>query len=648
MNDPGIVSAFVGALGWTLLHFVWQGIVIGAVYACAMYMLKGASSNTRYWTGMLTLAAMLAATLLTMSVQLEAATSARLSAAAPAVMAGPALVTASAPGLLAVLEQRVEAVLPWAVLAWFVGVMLLSGRLARDFMRIRRLAMVDVRPLPESLQRAVDRLIESLQISSAVRVLESARVAVPMVVGWLSPVVLLPPSALMGLTPRQLELIISHELAHVKRLDYLFNILQIVVETLLFYHPVVRMVSIRVRMERENCCDDIVVARTGDTLAYARALTEVEGLRCSSGMQLSLAATGGHLRGRVTRLVAAPAPQRGAVHWVAGLVLLASGLGAVSGARVALQEPPAAEPVRSVDEIVPVSPQPPKPPVGDMASPQPMPSLAAEPAASEAQNVTEIPMAVAPEAPAARVQAPRPETTGQPPAAIEPGVQAPASTSETQPLQVAMAKAPVAPTPLPLERVAPELPTEPEAAEPEAAAPSLPQPPAAETPAADDAAGADESLPPATDSPVAPAAPAEVVAPAEPAAPKITGGTLIKSSAPAYPRRARLKGERGFVTARYTVDIKGRVEDVTIVESTASLFERPVKRSLKKWRYEPFLADGEPIELTLERTFEFDMEGQSLADRERNARCAKVTGSRLCRSRTGYDDLGVVVVYNDP
>ena len=110
-----------------------------------------------------------------------------------------------------------------------------------------------------------------------------------MVVGWLRPVVLLPPSALMGLTPHQLELIISHELAHVKRSDYLFNLLQIVVETLLFYHPVVRMVSIRVRLERENCCDDIVVARTGDTLAYARALTEVEGLRCSSGMQLSLA-----------------------------------------------------------------------------------------------------------------------------------------------------------------------------------------------------------------------------------------------------------------------------------------------------------------------------------------------------------------------
>lgn len=635
MNDPGILSAFVEALGWTLLHFVWQGIVIGAVYACAIHTLKGASSNTRYWTGMLTLAAMFAAPLLTMSAQFDAATSQLGIAAAPAVLAGSTVVSASAPSLLAIVEQRVEAVLPWAVLAWFVGVMLLSGRLALDFVRIRRLAMVDVRPLSEGLQRAVDRLIESLQISSAVRVLESARVAVPMVVGWLRPVVLLPPSALMGLTPRQLELIISHELAHVKRLDYLFNLLQIVVETLLFYHPVVRMVSIRVRMERENCCDDIVVERTGDTLAYARALTEVEGMRCSSGMQLSLAATGGHLRGRVTRLVAAPAPQRGAVHWVAGLVLLASGLGAVSGARVALQELPAPEPVRPVDATPSLPPEP------VTVAPTLPEALAADPIPSTLQSAPEEPVASAPEAPESEVERPRPEKTSQT-AAIETGVQVRASAPEPKPVQVAMAKAPVAPAPLPVEQVVPELPAEPQGEQTPAAAPAAPQPTTALAPVAEDAPTQEDALPAEADQPV------EHAAPVEPAAPEITGGALIKSPAPAYPRRARLKGQRGFVTARYTVDARGRVDDVTIVESTASLFERPVKRSLRKWRYEPFLADGEPVKLMLERTFEFDMEGQSMADQERNVRCAKITGSRLCRSRTGYDDLGVVVVYNDP
>jgi TonB family protein len=197
-----------------------------------------------------------------------------------------------------------------------------------------------------------------------------------------------------------------------------------------------------------------------------------------------------------------------------------------------------------------------------------------------------------------------------------------------------------APASLDLERTAPRLTVEPHKAETQAA-PEIRQPPAAPPPASVDAEV--EELPaPSFDLGASPAGPAE------PSAPQITGGALIKSPRPAYPRRARLKGQRGFVTARYTVDAKGRVRDVTVVESTASLFERPVKRSLRKWRYEPFLADGEPVKQTLERTFEFDLETGALADRERNVRCAKVTGSRPCRSRTGYDDLGVVVVYNDP
>ena len=89
-------------------------------------------------------------------------------------------------------------------------------------------------------------------------------------------------------------------------------------------------------------------------------------------------------------------------------------------------------------------------------------------------------------------------------------------------------------------------------------------------------------------------------------------------------------------------------EDVEIVDSTSALFERSVKRTLRRWRYEAFEVDGSPAAVRLERTFEFNLEGHALADRDRNIRCAKVTGSRLCRSRTGYDDLGVVVVYNDP
>jgi TonB family protein len=645
MTAPGILSAFVEALGWTLLHFLWQGLVIGLVYAGAMFTLKEASANARYWTGMMTLAAMLAAPLLTISVQFDAATSA-FGVTPVAVVSGAVTAAATGPDLLSTIEQRVESLLPWAVLAWFVGVMLLSGRLALDFVRIRRLAMVDVAPLSPELQRAVDRLVESLQIRSAVRVLESARVAVPMVVGWLRPVILLPPSALMGLTPRQLELIISHELAHVKRLDYLFNLLQIIVETLLFYHPVVRMVSIRVRMERENCCDDIVVARTGDTLAYARALTEVEGLRCSSGMQLSLAATGGHLRGRVTRLVAAPAPQRGAVHWVAGLVLLASGFGAISGARVALKEPPAPEALvqeappapaatsgtDATPVVEPIAPAPVMSAAADPVRPEPAP----EPAPEPEFHAAETPVAPAP----AASQEPAPTVPRSPPSPVEYDKPVITEPPEAPPVKLAMARPPaVTPAPQPSESPVPALPAAPAnepVAETAVKRAPVPEVPVAVEPVPDDRRQQGEQEP------------EEPVEPAAPPASEITGGALIKSPPPAYPRRARLNGQRGFVTARYRVATNGKVEDVSIVDSTSAQFERPVKRTLRRWRYEPFLVGGEPVAIKVERTFEFDLEGQAMTERERNVRCAKVTGSRLCRSRTGYDDLGVVVVYNEP
>jgi beta-lactamase regulating signal transducer with metallopeptidase domain len=112
----------------------------------------------------------------------------------------------------------------------------------------------------------------------------------------------LPVGALTGLTTQQLKTIIAHELAHIRRHDYLINLLQAMIETLLFYHPAVWWVSRRIRQEREHCCDDLAVAMCGDALTYARALLEMERLR-SAGPQLAVAANGGLLMDRIQRLV---------------------------------------------------------------------------------------------------------------------------------------------------------------------------------------------------------------------------------------------------------------------------------------------------------------------------------------------------------
>lgn len=152
-------------------------------------------------------------------------------------------------------------------------------------------------------------------IAGPVRVLISMRVDVPSVLGWLRPVILLPPATMMGLTPQQLEGMLAHELAHVRRHDYLVNIVQTIAETLLFYHPAVWWMSRQIRHERELCCDDLAVQACGDPLCDARALTTLEKLRVAAP-RLAMGSTSGPLLYRIQRLLGASRREYEPSHWL--------------------------------------------------------------------------------------------------------------------------------------------------------------------------------------------------------------------------------------------------------------------------------------------------------------------------------------------
>jgi protein involved in polysaccharide export with SLBB domain len=158
------------------------------------------------------------------------------------------------------------------------------------------------------LRATLDELSAVLHVSRPVRLVEAAWVQVPAVVGALRPVLLFPATALTGLTPGQLRALLAHELAHVRRHDYAANLLQTMLQTLLFYHPAVWWASARMREEREYCCDDVAAAASGDRVTYARALAAMEELRALP-VRLALAARGGSLLRRVQRLLGvAPSP----------------------------------------------------------------------------------------------------------------------------------------------------------------------------------------------------------------------------------------------------------------------------------------------------------------------------------------------------
>src|SRR5207247_9522060 len=173
-----------------------------------------------------------------------------------------------------------------------------------------------------------------IRVLRPVRILESALVQVPTVIGWMRPVVLIPASALAGLTPRQLEAVIAHELAHIRRYDYLVNLLQTAVEILLFYHPAVWWVSREIRQEREHCCDDVAVEVCGDALTYARALAEIEALR-NIRPQLAMAADGGSLLARIERIIgSSPRRSEPTASWITGAIVIATVFGFAGAAQL--------------------------------------------------------------------------------------------------------------------------------------------------------------------------------------------------------------------------------------------------------------------------------------------------------------------------
>ncbi|MDB5299283.1 MAG: Regulatory sensor-transducer, BlaR1/MecR1 family, partial [Phycisphaerales bacterium] len=212
--------------------------------------------------------------------------------------------------------DRLSPSLPWLVLAWVSGMLTLSIRNLGAWVAVQHLKSRSTRPVESAIEQAGERLSLRIGLARRVRFLQSALVDSPLVIGVLKPAVLLPASVLTELPIAQLEALLAHELAHVVRHDYLVNLLQSAIETLLFHHPATWWISRRIRIEREFCCDDIAVRVTRDRSTYIRALAAVAGVPAPA---LAPAASGGLLLPRLRRMLGLPDTRaRGASPWLAG------------------------------------------------------------------------------------------------------------------------------------------------------------------------------------------------------------------------------------------------------------------------------------------------------------------------------------------
>ena len=321
MDLPALLQAAARVIGWTLVHFLWQGTLLGVIYALLRALLPRGEASYRLGMGMLV--AFAVCPLLTAWRLLQQTPA--LIHAATHLQVSLAITEVSAADIRRAWDGGVEALLPWLVLAWLAGVLLLSLRAWQQWREMQACVRAAA-ALPQWHHR-VAAMARRLGLRHGVVVRCSKVIATPVLVGWLRPVILLPMAVVCGFPAAQIELILAHELAHVRRWDPLANLFQVMLETLHFYHPVVRWISREVRNEREICCDQLALAATGGSpQQFAQTLAELGELRQRHGALL-LAANGGVLLDRVQQLVLSPqerarTPARFVALWL-GVALLA-------------------------------------------------------------------------------------------------------------------------------------------------------------------------------------------------------------------------------------------------------------------------------------------------------------------------------------
>src|ERR1700722_16091601 len=309
------------ALGWTLVHSLWEGA--GLALALAMVLGVVRSSRVRYAAACLAMVAMLVGFGTTLYRLMP-----REISRAAAVRALP-LPTSPHLDDRPVANNRTpwdaSKLLPWLAPMWLAGVFLFQMRCLVSWTAAGRLRKIGVCGASLEWVERLEGLRGRPGMSRPVTLLESCFAEVPVVIGHLRPVILMPVGLLAGLPAAQVEAILLHELAHIRRADYLVNLMQTLVEGLLFYHPAAWRISGVIRAERENCCDDLVVLTNVDAHEYARALAALAENRWAM-REAAMAATGGNLAKRIRRLLSQPEGPRSTIVPVLSMgILLVTG-----------------------------------------------------------------------------------------------------------------------------------------------------------------------------------------------------------------------------------------------------------------------------------------------------------------------------------
>lgn len=301
-----ISSNTAEALGWTILHSLWQATLVGILLMLLLKLMKNGTSTQRYFISLAALSMVVVMALVTFFTIYRPLAPIASTGLSEAIWLDIATLQASEKtweDYISLAFSFANSYSPQISLLWIIGVVILSIRFLINLIYIHQLKTYKVKPASMEWEGRLKAIAQKINIHRQIKLVESALVEVPTVVGWLKPAILFPLGMFTALPPYEIESILAHELAHIRRNDFIINILQSVIEILFFYHPAVWFISKQIESERENCCDDIAVAVAGDSLTYIKALTHLATLKINH-LSPALAITGknGGLLQRVNRI----------------------------------------------------------------------------------------------------------------------------------------------------------------------------------------------------------------------------------------------------------------------------------------------------------------------------------------------------------
>ena len=409
-----LLNAVIPALGWSLLHFLWQGLLIGCVAALLLHALRNARPQARYLVacGALLLCAALplanfawrladaADTGYVLPAPIETAAIAAIPGAVDGQGAEAALVDVDT---MASWEYLLRRQMPWLVLLWAAGAALMTLRLSLGLQWVRTRTLPNHYHADAGWQARATALAQRMGIRRPVRLgVSDDALEGPITAGILRPIVLLPASLVSGLPPDLLEALLAHELAHVRRHDYLVNLVQSGIEIFLFYHPSVWMLSQCIRREREQIADDLAASTLGEPRRLALALSELDKFQFTTHHFAAPAANGGDLMSRIKRLIR---PDAQPLSWKMATPLL--GIFAACAALYAHAMPQAASLPAASAVAAPAALAAPAPDAAAAAQAAPAPAVAMHVTDADDQHEVE-PAPPAPPAPPAMVAPPAP------------------------------------------------------------------------------------------------------------------------------------------------------------------------------------------------------------------------------------------------